>query len=106
MTDMPVHKRLTEASFRKDPQFKALCQAFVHCQSEKDVADFLRDIATLGELQSMSERLEVARLLAEGKSYREIAKMTGASTTTVTRVAKFLEDGQGGYKRYLKKKTA
>ncbi len=100
---MPRH-RLTEASFRKDPEFRALCKAFLCCKTEAEVGDFLRDIGTLGELQAMSERLEVAKLLAEGKSYREIAKMTGASTTTVTRVAKFLADGQGGYAKILKKK--
>jgi uncharacterized protein YerC len=40
----------------------------------------------------------VARLLSEGKkSYREISADTGVSTTTVTRVARFLsqEDHQG-----------
>jgi len=65
------------------------------------MANFLRDIGTLSELQAWSERLEVARLLGKGLSYRQIAKETGASTTTVTRVAHFLENGEGGYRRFL-----
>lgn len=65
------------------------------------MANFLRDIATLSELQAFSERLEVARLLGQGMSYRAISKATGASTTTVTRVAHFLENGEGGYRRFL-----
>lgn len=65
------------------------------------MANFLRDIATLSELQALSERLEVARLLGQGMSYRDIAKATGASTTTVTRVAHFLENGEGGYRKFF-----
>lgn len=61
----------------------------------------LRDIATLSELQAFSERLEVARLLSQGLSYRKVAAQTGASTTTVTRVAHFLENGEGGYRKVL-----
>jgi TrpR-related protein YerC/YecD len=65
------------------------------------MANFLRDIGTLSELQAWSERLEVAKQLAQGKKYREISANTGASTTTVTRVAKFLENGEGGYRKAL-----
>ncbi len=65
------------------------------------MADLLRDIGTLSELQAWSERLEVAKLIAQGMSYREVAKKTGASTTTVTRVAKFIENGPGGYRKFL-----
>jgi len=72
------------------------------CKNEEAMDAFLRDIATLSELQAMSERLEVAKLLSQGLSYRQIAQQTGASTTTVTRVAHFLENGAGGYRDILK----
>lgn len=65
------------------------------------MANFLRDIGTLSELQAWSERLEVAKMLAKGMSYRDVARVTGASTTTVTRVAKFIENGEGGYRKFL-----
>ncbi len=96
-----MKRRFTEDSWRKEPWFKALCSAIVSCKNEEDAADFLRDIGTLSELQALSERLEVARLLAQGLSYRQIAAKTGASTTTVTRVANFLENGEGGYRKVL-----
>ena len=95
-------KTFTEHNWRKDPAFKALCRALASCKTPAAVADLLRDIGTLTELQAWSERLEVARLLATGKTYREIADVTGASTTTVTRVARFLQGGEGGYRRLLK----
>ena len=99
-------RRFTEAGWRRDPWFRALCSALSSCKSEEEVAELLRDIGTLSELQAWSERLEVAKLLAKGLSYRKVAEMTGASTTTVTRVAKFMDDGSGGYTRYLKMNKA
>ncbi|MSR67772.1 hypothetical protein EXS65_03045 [Candidatus Peribacteria bacterium] len=94
-------RRFTEDSFKREPWFKALCGAFTQCETEEEMANFLRDIGTLSELQAWSERFEVAKLLALGVTYREIATRTGASTTTVTRVAKFLENGEGGYRKVL-----
>jgi TrpR-related protein YerC/YecD len=94
-------RRFTDDSFRKEPWFRALCSAMVACKTEEDMADMLRDVGTLGELQAWSERFEVAKQLSQGKTYRDIATDTGASTTTVTRVAKFLENGCGGYRKVL-----
>jgi TrpR-related protein YerC/YecD len=99
---MMAAKTFTEHNWRKDPAFQSLCRALASCKSPAAVADLLRDIGTLTELQAWSERLEVARLLAAGRTYREIADATGASTTTVTRVARFLQGGEGGYRRLLK----
>lgn len=94
-------RTFTESTWRNDPRFKKLCGALLACRSEREVADFLRDIGTLSELYTWSERLEVAARLQSGKSYREASIVTGASTTTVTRVASFLNDGEGGYQRIL-----
>ncbi len=94
-------QRFSESSFRRHPWFTALVKAMLQAKTQADMVTFLRDIGTLPELQAGSERLEVAKLLKQGKTYRDVAKMTGASTTTVTRVAKFLRDGRG-YKRVLK----
>ncbi len=94
-------KRLTEKNWRNDPWFRAICDAFIHCENEEEISNLLRDIGTLSELQAWSERLEVAKQLSQGKTYRKVAENTGASTTTVTRVAKFLHSGEGGYVKYL-----
>ena len=94
-------RRFTDDSWNKEPWFRALCTAMTQLNTEEEMANFLRDIATLSELQAWSERFEVAKQLAQGITYREIAKNTGASTTTVTRVGKFLENGQGGYRKVL-----
>ena len=97
-----MKRRFVEESWRKEPWFRALCSAILACKQEQELADLLRDIGTLSELQAWSERLEVARLLSQGLSYRQVAQKTGASTTTVTRVARFLENGEGGYRKVLR----
>lgn len=94
-------RRFIEGTWRTDPLFRRLCKAFLACKSEKEVADFLRDVATLAELKALSERLEVARLLLTGASYREAAKRAPSSTATVTRVAVFLNGEAGGYRSVL-----
>jgi TrpR-related protein YerC/YecD len=81
-----------------DNDAQALYEAVLQLRSADEVRRFLRDLTTPGELAALAERWRVAKLLNDGgKSYREIAAETGSSTTTVTRVARFLtqEDHQG-----------
>jgi TrpR-related protein YerC/YecD len=70
-----------------------LLDALLSLKSRQDLRRFLADLCTPGELDAFQERWQVARLLDEGKlTYRDIAARTGASTTTVVRVARFLHD--------------
>jgi len=78
-----------------------LCEAFLNLKDIEDVYNFLEDLATIGEIKSMAQRLEVARLLSLSKKYPEIVNETGASTATISRVKKSLEYGAGGYKKQL-----
>ncbi len=82
---------------------KALFEAFSLLENGVEAARFLRDLATPGELESFAERWRIARLLDEGgHSYRDIAAATGASTTTIARVARFLrEERHQGYRLVL-----
>jgi|SRR4051812_29595384 TrpR-related protein YerC/YecD len=82
--------------------FDDLCEAVSALRTRDDVAAFLRDACTLSELEAICHRLEVARLLDEGgRTYLEIAREVGTSTTTVTRVAHWLNHGEGGYRIVL-----
>jgi len=65
---------------------------------------FCRDLCTLAELEAMAHRWEVVRLLEQGLPYLEISQRTGASTTTVTRVAQWLRGGEGGYRLALQRR--
>jgi len=88
---------MIEKQLSKKPGFKKLYKAFAGLNDEKSVKALLRDICTLKELEDMSGRIEAASLLKQGLSYREIAKKTGVSTTTITRIAHWMHHGTGGY---------
>ena len=60
---------------------------------------FFEDLCTVKELLSLSQRLEVAALLREDKTYLEIGETTGASTATISRVNRSLGYGEDGYNR-------
>lgn len=81
----------------KDPAqspdgFSELCKAFLLLKDEAECRSFLIDLCTPAEIKALSERWVIARMLADGESsYRDISAATGASTTTVGRVARFLE---------------
>jgi TrpR-related protein YerC/YecD len=78
-----------------------LVEAMLLMKGRAELSDFLRDLCTLSELEAMAHRWEVARLVDEGVPYLEIAKRTGASTATVTRVARWVRHGEGGYQTAL-----
>jgi len=72
---------------------EAVAQALLRLKDAEEVKAFLNDLCTPAEMRAFAERFKVARLLDEGQlSYRDIALRTGASTTTVTRVARFLRE--------------
>jgi len=81
----------------RDPETE-LFRAVLAVETVEECRRFFKDITTPAELAALSERWHVARLLDEGQSsYREIHEQTGVSTTTITRVARFLghEPNQG-----------
>lgn len=75
-----------------------LCDAFLAMSNREELLSLLRDLCTLSEIDAMSHRLAVARLIDAGVPYVEVAARVGGSTTTVTRVAHWLRNGEGGYR--------
>lgn len=74
-------------------------KVLIQIKDKKVMLKFLKDITTPKELDALQERLNVVCLLNKGCSYSEIAKKTNISTTTITRVARFLKDEPyGGYR--------
>jgi TrpR-related protein YerC/YecD len=85
---------------------RELSEAILALESREEVERFLRDLCTIAELEAMAHRWAVARLLDQGHPYTEVARRTGASTTTVTRVAHWLRHGEGGYRLALDRTKA
>lgn len=80
-----------------------LLTAILSLESLAEAERFFRDLCTPEELRSLPERWQIAVLLTEGKPYREIAQKLKTSTTTVSRVAAWLNGGLGGYRLVLKR---
>lgn len=81
----------------------SLCEALTALETVDEARAFLRDICSPAEIKALAERWRIALLLdAGGLSYREIAAETGASTTTVGRVSRFLkEEPHQGYRTII-----
>lgn len=80
-----------------------LFKAILSLENKEECAAFFDDICTIQELEALAQRLEVACLLNDGKSYIDINKITGASTATICRVSKCLNYGEGGYKTAIER---
>ncbi len=87
----------------KSKEADKLCRAILSLETMEQCYNFFEDICTIKEFQAMSQRLEVAQLLKERKTFSEIVEKTGASTATISRVNKCLMYGAGGYGYVLDK---
>lgn len=82
-----------------------LYEAIMTLKSAEECQMFFEDLCTIKEIDDMTQRIEVAEMLNENKSYQEVAKTTGASTATICRVNKCLNYGSNGYKLVLERMT-
>lgn len=80
-----------------------LFRALLSLQDLAECRAFLQDLCTPAELQALKDRWAVAECLAEGLSYRQVHDRTGVSLTTISRVARFLTSGAGGYQKALER---
>ena len=80
---------------------RALFDAIRELRTDSDCDEFFADLCTPAELRDMADRWKAAALIDRGVTYREIYEKTGVSTATVTRVARALYNGRGGYRKVL-----
>ena len=87
----------------KNEEIDELFKAILALETEEDCYRFFEDICTINEIHAISQRLQVAKLLYEHKTYTEIEELTKASTATISRINKCLVYGADGYRRILEK---
>lgn len=85
----------------RDKNTELLAKAVLLLKTEEEFYNFFEDLCTISEIQSMGQRIEVARMLDKGMVYADIAKQTGASTATISRVNRCLNYGSDGYRAVL-----
>lgn len=85
----------------RGPQTDQLIDAILALKDREEAYRFFDDLATISEIQSLSQRFEVARMLRLKKTYEKIKNETGASTATISRVRRCLNYGNDAYDEML-----
>ncbi|NLM13219.1 MAG: hypothetical protein GX209_05695 [Epulopiscium sp.] len=85
----------------KDDATDRLFEAILLLENIDECYSFFEDICTIHEIKSLAQRLEVAKMLRQHKTYSEITEKTGASTATISRVNRALTYGSDGYNMVL-----
>jgi len=86
-----------------DKAIDQLFEAILTLETVDECYRFFDDLCTISEIQSLAQRLEVARMLRNGSTYSQIEKETGASTATISRVKRCLVYGSDGYQLALER---
>lgn len=95
-----MKRRSIHADDGLDPE-AWLCRALLSLETVPEMRAFFRDLCTPAELEALTDRWRVVPWLERGVPYREIHEHTGVSVTTIGRVARFLTQGNGGYRTAL-----
>ena len=77
--------------------------AVLSLKTPEECQAFFLDVCTIKELQDLTQRMQVAVLLSEGKNYQEISRQTSVSSATISRVNRCLLYGDGGYRTVLER---
>lgn len=87
----------------QSPQVDGFFEAVLKLETMEECYRFFEDICTIKEIQAISQRFEVVKLLIKDKTYNEIEEKTGASTATISRINRSLNYGVDGYDIILRK---
>ena len=83
----------------KDERLDSLFEAILTLETKEECYSFFRDLCTVPELKTLSQRFHVAKMLTDKRVYSDIVEETGASTATISRVNRSLSedyDSSGG----------
>jgi TrpR-related protein YerC/YecD len=86
-----------------DEELNILSSAILALETPDECKKFLTDLCTVREISSMAQRISVAKLLRDKKTFSEIEEETGMSSATIARINKCLQYGADGYSLILDK---
>ncbi len=92
-----MKRRSIEPAQSREQSETGLCRALLAMRTVGEMRAFLRDLCTPAEVEALVDRWSVVPHLLAGKPYREIHELTAVSITTIGRVARYLNQGNGGY---------
>ena len=80
-----------------------LFDAILLLETREECYNFFEDVGTISEIKAFAQRLEVAKMLEQGRTYRDIHEKTGASEATISRVSRSLNYGADGYRLIIER---
>ena len=93
--------------FEKNPRHNAmtdaLFDAILSLETREECYQFFDDLCTVKEIADMSQRLEAAKLLLQGKSFEQDAASAEISTATISRINRCIQYGSGGYQAIIER---
>ena len=100
---MQIKSRMVEKMLNqhKERDTALLFKTLAQLKSEEEFRMFFEDLCTYKEIEQMSQRLESACLLLEGKTYSHIIEKTEISSATLSRISRCIQHGSGGYNKLL-----
>ncbi len=98
---MKTHRERSARTAAKAAQ--GLYRAILSLRTQAECERFFADLCTPAELEALVDRWAVVKYLQDGLPYRKIHDLTGVSVTTIGRVARFLVNGNGGYRVALER---
>jgi TrpR-related protein YerC/YecD len=98
-----MQKRNKQGAKWLDRDIDNLFKAILKLRTIQEAQKFFRDLLTVQEIKTFAMRWKVAQMLEQGHTYQKIEKQTGMSSTTIARINRWLEYGEGGYRLILKR---
>lgn len=92
---------MDKPNIEKDKQL--LIDALKKAIKAKGVSSFLDDLLTEEEILDLAQRLKIAKLILDGKTYDEIAEKVNTSTSTVSKIGQIIKYGKGGLVKVFQK---
>ncbi|MBR4446636.1 MAG: TrpR YerC/YecD [Solobacterium sp.] len=78
------------------PEVDRFYEAVLSLKNKEECRAFFKDLCTVNELVTISQRFDVGIRLMQGMTYQEVSRTTGASTATISRVRRLLNDDEDG----------
>ena len=82
-----------------------IINTFRDLETRKELSSFLEDLLTEDEFLDLAQRIKIAKLILDGRTYDEIAEKVGTSTATVSKIGQVIKYGKGAFKKELGKRS-
>lgn len=86
---------MQKVSLNKDQQL--LIDSFFKVKTKTNLTKFVEDLFSPEETLDLAQRLKIAKLILDGKTYEEIAAQIPVSTSTISKIGQVIKFGKGGF---------